>query len=278
MIPSSAPPPRPFFLNAGEAARFCLYHAAAQPYRGGWLYVHPFAEELNKSRRMAALQARALAQSGFAVLQMDLYGCGDSAGDFGDASWQVWLDDIQLALAWLASETGSPPGLWGLRLGASLAVDYARCGAPTRLLLWQPVCQGTQYLRQFLRLKVAGDALEQNSGAGVAAMRQSLLDGTVLEIAGYQLSPALAQAIDSLDLCCLAPRMPLDRNRRPMSARRTRRCRCVAGRRNAAGIRPGRRPLFLGDAGNHRMPRPAQPHRLPCMLKRRIASNAMANG
>jgi len=208
MIPSSAPPPRPFFLNAGEAARFCLYHAAAQPYRGGWLYVHPFAEELNKSRRMAALQARALAQSGFAVLQMDLYGCGDSAGDFGDASWQVWLDDIQLALAWLASETGSPPGLWGLRLGASLAVDYARCGAPTRLLLWQPVCQGTQYLRQFLRLKVAGDALEQNSGAGVAAMRQSLLDGTVLEIAGYQLSPALAQAIDSLDLCCLAPRMP----------------------------------------------------------------------
>lgn len=210
MIPSSAPPPRPFFLNAGEAARFCLYHAAAQPCRGSWLYVHPFAEELNKSRRMAALQGRALAQSGFAVLQIDLYGCGDSAGDFGDASWQAWLGDLHLASAWLASETGSRPGLWGLRLGASLAVDYASSAStpPERLLLWQPVCQGTQYLRQFLRLKVAGDALEQNAGAGVTAMRQSLLDGTALEIAGYQLPPVLAQKIDALDLCSLAPHMP----------------------------------------------------------------------
>lgn len=210
MIPSSAPPPRPFFLNAGEAARFCLYHAAALPCRGSWLYVHPFAEELNKSRRMAALQAHALAQSGFAVLQLDLYGCGDSAGDFGDTSWQAWLDDLHLACAWLASETGSAPGLWGLRLGASLAVDYARSAAlqPPRLLLWQPVCQGTQHLRQFLRLKVAGDALERNAGNGAVIMRQSLLDGAALEIAGYRLSPALAQAIDALDLGRLAPHMP----------------------------------------------------------------------
>jgi len=42
---------------------------------------------MNKSRRMVALQARALAGRGFAVLQMDALGCGDSAGDMQDATW-----------------------------------------------------------------------------------------------------------------------------------------------------------------------------------------------
>ena len=38
--------------------RFCLFHEAHdQPSRGLILYVHPFAEEMNKSRRMAALRS-----------------------------------------------------------------------------------------------------------------------------------------------------------------------------------------------------------------------------
>ncbi len=38
------------------------------------VHVHAFAEEMNKSRRMAAMQSRALAAAGFAVLQIDLLG------------------------------------------------------------------------------------------------------------------------------------------------------------------------------------------------------------
>ncbi|MBK8384562.1 MAG: hypothetical protein IPL11_02315 [Candidatus Accumulibacter sp.] len=41
----------------------------------------------NKSWRIVPLQARALATAGYAVLQIDLMGCGDSSGDFGDATW-----------------------------------------------------------------------------------------------------------------------------------------------------------------------------------------------
>jgi alpha/beta superfamily hydrolase len=40
---------------------------------------------MNKARRMAALQARALAALGYGVLLLDLHGCGDSSGDFGDS-------------------------------------------------------------------------------------------------------------------------------------------------------------------------------------------------
>jgi len=80
-------PFEPFFLPASRGERFCIFHPAAGALRGAVLYLHPFAEEMNKSRRMAALQSRMLAARGIAVLQIDLFGCGDSSGDFGDASW-----------------------------------------------------------------------------------------------------------------------------------------------------------------------------------------------
>jgi len=76
-------PAEPFFLKTATGKRFCLYHAPASGRKcpGVFIYVHPFGDEMNKSRRMAALQARAFAESGFGVLQIDLYGCGDSAAD-----------------------------------------------------------------------------------------------------------------------------------------------------------------------------------------------------
>src|SRR6218665_17582 len=110
----------PFFLDAADGGqRYCIHPPAqGSVKRGQMLYLHPFAEEMNKTRRMAALQARALAQAGFEVLQLDLLGCGDSAGDFGDASWQGWLDDVHLACAWLQSQPRPAPlWLWGLRAG-----------------------------------------------------------------------------------------------------------------------------------------------------------------
>ncbi|MBB3223837.1 hydrolase 2, exosortase A system-associated [Pseudoduganella umbonata] len=198
---AAAPPAQPLFLDAGAAARFCLYHAPAGPCRGAWLYLHPFAEEMNKSRRMAALQARVLAQNGYAVLQMDLYGCGDSAGDFGDARWDIWLQDAVRGLAWLEQRSGCAAGLWGLRLGALLALDMAQARPLPGLLLWQPVTNGSQFLTNFLRLKVASQMLTDGGGGkdggGTTALKQALQAGQSLEIAGYTLDPALALAIDA---------------------------------------------------------------------------------
>lgn len=207
--PPAAPPAQPFFLDGGAAARFCLYHAPVGGCRGAWLYVHPFAEEMNKSRRMAALQARALAQQGHAVLQIDLHGCGDSAGDFGDARWATWHEDVARGMRWLRERTGRQPGLWGLRLGGLLALDSAAAVAPAALLLWQPVVGGSQFLTQFLRLKVASQMLTDGDGGGTAALRQSLAAGQPLEIAGYTLDPALALAIDAVDGAQIDPPCPV---------------------------------------------------------------------
>src|SRR5665647_916764 len=155
--------PEAFFLPAEDGQRFCLFHPAqGSAIRGLIIYIHPLAEEMNKARRMAALQARALAQAGFSVLQIDLLGCGDSSGDFGDASWQGWVSDVVQGCHWLRNQSNTPGAdsgqmplwLWGLRAGCLLAVEAARqLGAPCNFLFWQPPAAGKPLLQQFLRFE-----------------------------------------------------------------------------------------------------------------------------
>ena len=107
------------------------------------LYAHPFAEEMNKTRRMASLGARALAADGWATLSLDLTGCGDSAGDFGEATWEQWRADLRAGWDWLAAQFHGPRWLWGLRAGCLLAAELTRTlAAKPPLLLWQPGALG----------------------------------------------------------------------------------------------------------------------------------------
>ena len=213
---SAAPVTGPFFHEVDGSERFCFFHAAGGPgtARGCVLAVHAFAEEMNKTRAAAAEGARALAASGLAVLQIDLVGCGDSAGEFEDATWAAWLSDLEAAWSWLAVRCTGPRWLWGTRLGALLADRFAITAVPRPdgLLLWQPVVNGAQHLGQFLRLKtvntmlreplVAGPADESRPVARVAQQspRADLAAGRSIEVAGYRLTPSLADSIEAARL------------------------------------------------------------------------------
>jgi exosortase A-associated hydrolase 2 len=190
-----------FFLPAGEAGtgqRFCLFHPArGETPRGCVVYVHPFAEEMNKARRMAALQARSLAAAGFAVLQIDLFGCGDSSGEFEAAGWDDWVADVVHAARWLQQRHELPLWLWGLRAGALLAADAARhIGGVCNFLFWQPAVTGRPLLQQFIRLKAAASIAEGGAKAAIDEVRTSLARGQHVHIAGYGLAPALAQGLE----------------------------------------------------------------------------------
>lgn len=210
--------PEAFFLPVGDGQRFCLLHPAqGDEVRGLVLYIHPFAEEMNKARRMAALQARALAQSGYAVLHVDLLGCGDSSGDFGDATWQHWVSDVVQGCHWLrntnnlrgAASNPPPLWLWGLRAGCLLAVHAAQqLDEACNFLFWQPPAAGKTLLQQFLRLKVAGDMLGGQSKGVMEAMRRQLASGSPVEIAGYLLAPALATGLEHTTLAPPPARKP----------------------------------------------------------------------
>ncbi|MGH8714615.1 MAG: hydrolase 2, exosortase A system-associated [Casimicrobiaceae bacterium] len=195
----------PFFLSVGNGRRFGLLHRAAAESRqaGAILYVHPLAEEMNKARRVAAVQAGALAKAGWTVLLLDLFGCGDSEGDFRDAGWKQWLADVRAAREWLRAETGMAPVLWGLRAGALLAANAAREMHPAPdLVLWQPVFSGKQLLQQFLRLRVAGQLTGSSAGdrVGTEHLRAQLGRGEVLEVAGYEVSRDLASGMEASEL------------------------------------------------------------------------------
>jgi len=197
-------PAESFFLKTESGDRFCLYHVPHpnKECHGVFIYVHPFGDEMNKSRRMVALQARAFAAMGFGVLQMDLFGCGDSHGEFGNASWDIWKQDLGIARSWLENRTTAPISLWGLRLGALLALDFARSSAQMidKIILWQPVISGELFLTQFLRLRLANEMLAGGleKTTGTQAMRSSLAVGERFEVAGYELTSELAAAIDGL--------------------------------------------------------------------------------
>ena len=226
-------PATPFFLPTAGGQRFCLLHTSGQAPEepvASILYIHPFAEELNRSRRMVALQCQALAAAGFEVLQMDLGGCGDSAGHFADATWEGWVADVLAAREWLLAnqqkrstdtpamatsmKEGNPAlWMWGLRAGCLLAAEVARQlpAHAANLLFWQPVTQGAVHLAQFLRLKVATDLVRggracETGPAGDAATsgnpkpRQLLAEGKQVEIGGYSISPALATGLEAAHL------------------------------------------------------------------------------
>lgn len=203
----------PFFLAGEHGALFCIYLSPLDSApKATILYLHPFAEEMHKSRRMAALQARHLAANGYAVLQVDLTGCGDSTSDFGDATWETWLADARRAHAWLLAKTTGPIILWGLRTGASLAIELASSLADIeRLLLWQPVVNGEQYLNQFLRIKLAGEMLSGGQAQSVTKdLRAKLEAGEGIEVGGYMLGAAMARELLRLKLADIPPPCPVE--------------------------------------------------------------------
>ena len=201
---------RPFFLDRDSGRRFCVAFEpeGAGSCRGGVLLAPAFAEEMHKSRRMTALQARALAEQGYMVLSIDLLGSGDSAGDFSDATWDAWKDDLAAGLAWLETHVARRPSLWGVRLGCLLGLDFAQSQWDrfARVVLWQPAPSGKTFLTQFLRLVAARAALRgKPTGSGTEASRARLASGRPQEVAGYTLSTALVRAIDGQRLADLAP-------------------------------------------------------------------------
>lgn len=193
---------RALFHDTPHGSRFYVVTEPVGDCRGSVLFIPPFAEEMNKSRRMIALTARALADTGWAVLQPDLFGCGDSPGGLSDAGWSDWLDDVSAAHAWLGARYGDQTVLWAMRSGALLLSDWLALSAIARpCVLWQPVLSGKQFVTQFFRLSVAGELLAQGEGRpGSGSARQAMERDGVVEVAGYPVGRHLIEPMERVNL------------------------------------------------------------------------------
>lgn len=195
MTASAATHRHAFFVEVPglPGGRFCILHMPPKHVapHAGVLHVHAFAEEMNKSRRMVSQQAQLLAEAGVAVMQIDLLGCGDSAGDFSDATWAAWIADVKAAAIWLTNKVAAPLWLWGLRAGCLLAAEALHhLDRPAHLLLWQPPASGKVLSQQFVRLRAAAKMV-QTQGSDVEQAQVPGQAPEVTEIAGYPVSAEL---------------------------------------------------------------------------------------
>ena len=181
-----------------------MFHAPEGRAAGGYVFCYPFGEERKSAHRAFVHAARAFAAAGFGVLRFDYRGCGDSGGEFHEATVQGWLEDIGSAVAALRSRLGAGQmGLLGLRFGATLAACAAESIAGvSRLILWEPVLDGRSYFAGDLRKKLIREMMTRGKSAG---RRNQLLEELEhgkgeIDLDGYRVTGALYAGVAGLNL------------------------------------------------------------------------------
>ncbi|MBN1559666.1 alpha/beta fold hydrolase [candidate division KSB1 bacterium] len=165
------------------------------------VYCHPFAEEKNCCHSVTVKAARAFARQGFAVFRFDFNGCGDSQGEFNSSSLHNWLDDISAAISEAKRRTRVENiMLWGVRLGAALAMVYAQHHEDiAALVLWQPVFHFKDYIQQFVRQKLVSDFSHERQSSSLQTLLQKITAGETVHVNGYPLSNPLYGSFLAMD-------------------------------------------------------------------------------
>ncbi len=195
----------PFFYEVENTKVFAVHHAPISPEKDrgvGVVFCAPFAEEAAIAQRICVDFARILAQQGYHVLRFDYRGCGDSGGEFSEATVTTHVTDIHAMANWLHQQTSYPVCLFGLRLGATLAF-LAAGEDPTvhSLLLWEPIVRPTQYMNNFLRTQVLarnminGEVVESRD-----RLRGQLEAGQSVDILGFPLGAQCYRELLALDV------------------------------------------------------------------------------
>ncbi len=195
-----------FFLDeSGDG--FCIRFRPLASPRLHLVFLPALGEEMNRCRALVAAQARWFARQGICCSLVDYTGTGESRREIEDAGLDEWRADVDRAAASLVDAPGCPLVLWGMRLGALLALDYgARHPASlAAVLLWQPVVSGKRYVSWLRRQHRAGriQALQDPIPEGREAAAAHG-DETGVEIGGYGFTGALLDDIAALSVEGLA--------------------------------------------------------------------------
>ncbi len=155
--------------------------ASDSPAARQYLFVPPFAEEMNRCRRLLSLIARGLAARGHFAALFDLPGTGDSPLPFADAHLPDWIAAVRSMIAHLG--TARPLTVVGLRFGACLAqLAVSDTDPAPEMFAIAPISNGPAALRPYLRM-----AGQTEHGAAVTA-------------GGYMFNPALVADLTALHL------------------------------------------------------------------------------
>lgn len=163
----------------------------------GIVFCYPQGQEYMRAHRALRQLALNLADQGYHVLRFDYRGTGDSAGDMDDIVLDHWIEDTLLAVAELRDMAAlSRVALVGLRLGGTVAAEAA-CAAPdiSRLVLWDPVCDGQAYIEG---LRTALPRMPVS-----AAQSNFIAPDETIHLNGFPLPLPLQQSVTTRQLAAL---------------------------------------------------------------------------
>lgn len=192
------------FLELGGERVFAAHHLPDCPTRRVAVLCHPLGEEKLWAHRVFVSLARDLAREGVAVLRVDCRGEGDSDRDFQASDLDSRIADIRLAVDSLRTWHPSADDitLVGLRFGAAVASAAAATRTDvSRLILWDPVCDGAAYMQSVLRLNLMAQmAVHRRVVENRDALVARLEAGGTVNIEGYELGLALFRQVSAFRL------------------------------------------------------------------------------
>lgn len=169
----------------------------------GYVLCYPFAEERLWAQRVYVDFARELSRRGDPVLRFDYTGNGDSEGNFEEADVETWLSDIGCAIRMLKTMVPGLDGvgLVGLRFGATLAALAAERNDVARLILWDPIVDGNQYMQEILRSNLMTQtAIFKEIQKDRRMLIQDLMEGKTVNAEGYEIGRRLYEGISDIRL------------------------------------------------------------------------------
>lgn len=135
------------FFGPADRRLFGYHHAPRTTASAAVVICAPCGPEYQYSHRALRVLAKRLADRGAHVLRFDYSGAGDSAGDTTDASMGQWVTDTIEAAGELQRASGlRRVDMIGLRVGAAVAARAAARANVRRLVLWDPVLDGSAWV------------------------------------------------------------------------------------------------------------------------------------
>ena len=193
-----------FLSSAQNSQIFLAQYIPTKTHANGRavILIPPFAEELNRSKRMYVLCARLLASQGVHVVCFDFVGTGDSYGDWGSycvADWKTNLLDVYQ----FVREAGfTDISFLAVRFGALLAADtlVSEKLAIDKCIFWDPIEDGEVFMRQLMRMKMAAAMAEESKKITTKELQAEIDQQGYLEIGGYHIDHAMVDDVNRLKL------------------------------------------------------------------------------
>lgn len=182
-----------FFESQGRQLFAALFLPDPEiPATDGRVICSPFAEEKKSSQRMLVDLASTLAAGGRPVLFFDYLACGDSEGEFKEATITTWIQNTRDAVNLLKTRSSvEKVGLIGLRLGCYMALSaLEECENGSTAVFIEPVLDPGTYFKQALRQKLMKELITDGK---TSSRRHELINQLVasesIDFDGYEISP-----------------------------------------------------------------------------------------